>query len=74
VPVPDFHHADPGWETEKLEIWKTDIETGDIAIQNFRFSGFRPLSTPEILPNEPGWDGVGGETGDCPEWRIHAQV
>ena len=55
--MPDFHRAERGRETENLRNWKPDIQTGEPAFQNFRFSGFQVstrTTVSEILPNEPG--------------------
>ena len=43
-----FSPGGPGRETENLGNWKSDIETGDPARQNFRFSEFQFFTRPQM--------------------------
>jgi hypothetical protein len=70
VPVPDFRHAEPGRKTENLENLKTDIQTGDTAHQDSRFSGFQVFT--HTAARESGWVIPGWGEG-CRE-RLERQV
>ena len=43
-----FSPGGPGREPENLENWKSDIETGDRAHQNSRFSAFQFFTRPQM--------------------------